>query len=88
MLSKVLSETKGREAILTPAQWRVYCALRYDGADDLTIAARLGISPNTVKTHLQRVYEKAGVSTRAALLAAELNGEVRFTRRGATLNLN
>ena len=28
------------------------------------MARRLGISPNTVKTHIARVYEKLGVSRR------------------------
>jgi DNA-binding CsgD family transcriptional regulator len=32
-----------------------------------TTAARLGISPNTVKSHLKRVHRKLGVSNRAEL---------------------
>jgi two-component system, NarL family, nitrate/nitrite response regulator NarL len=32
-------------------------------------AARLGIAPSTVKTHLQRVYRKLGVADRAAMVA-------------------
>lgn len=70
-----------RLIVLSPSEWRVYCALRYDGANDLTIARRLDLSKNTVKTHLRRIFAKADVASRAALLAAELNGEVRFLNR-------
>ena len=33
------------------------------------IAERLGLSPATVRTHLQHLYEKLGVSDRAAAVA-------------------
>jgi DNA-binding CsgD family transcriptional regulator len=33
------------------------------------IARRLGISPETVKTHLHHVFEREGISGRVALLA-------------------
>jgi two-component system nitrate/nitrite response regulator NarL len=33
------------------------------------IAAELHVSPSTVKTHLQRLYERLGVSDRAAAVA-------------------
>jgi DNA-binding CsgD family transcriptional regulator len=37
------------------------------GLTDKEIARRLGISPSTVRTYLQRVFEKLGVSRRSAL---------------------
>jgi DNA-binding NarL/FixJ family response regulator len=40
------------------------------GLSNKAIARRLGISPETVKTHLQHVFEHEGVHGRVALLAA------------------
>jgi two-component system nitrate/nitrite response regulator NarL len=40
-----------------------------DGHSAPEIAARLYIEPSTVKTHLQNIYEKLGVSERAAAVA-------------------
>ncbi|HWS77983.1 MAG TPA: response regulator transcription factor [Thermomonas sp.] len=41
-----------------------------DGLSNKEIARRLQISPETVKTHLQKVFEHEGVHGRMALLAA------------------
>jgi two-component system, NarL family, nitrate/nitrite response regulator NarL len=43
--------------------------LTADGHSVAEIAQRLYLSPATVKTHLQRVYQKLGVSDRAAAVA-------------------
>jgi DNA-binding NarL/FixJ family response regulator len=45
-----------------------------DGRSNKEIAARLGLSPNTVKTHVARLFEKLKVArrTEAILLAREL----------------
>lgn len=40
-----------------------------DGLGNKQIAARLGISANTVKTHLELLFEKLGVSSRAEAVA-------------------
>jgi DNA-binding NarL/FixJ family response regulator len=40
-----------------------------DGLGNKQIAARLGISTNTVKTHLEQLFEKLDVSTRAEAVA-------------------
>ena len=44
-------------------------ALLADGLVNKQIAARLGISANTVKTHLELLFEKLGVATRAEAVA-------------------
>jgi two-component system nitrate/nitrite response regulator NarL len=43
--------------------------LTADGESASEIAGRLYLSPATVKTHLQRIYQKLGVSDRAAAVA-------------------
>jgi DNA-binding CsgD family transcriptional regulator len=40
------------------------------GGSDKAIAARMGISPHTVREYIQAVYRAYGVSTRAALFAS------------------
>jgi len=40
-----------------------------EGLSNKAIAARLGISTNTVKTHLELLFEKIGVSSRAEAVA-------------------
>jgi DNA-binding CsgD family transcriptional regulator len=51
---------------LTAAETRV-AALIVGGLSVATVARALGVSSNTVKTHLARCYDKAGVRTQAAL---------------------
>lgn len=41
-----------------------------DGLVNKQIAARLGISTNTVKTHLELLFDKLGVATRAEAVAS------------------
>jgi two-component system nitrate/nitrite response regulator NarL len=43
--------------------------LTAEGESATDIASRLFLSPATVKTHLQRIYQKLGVSDRAAAVA-------------------
>jgi len=38
------------------------------GASDVTIAADLGLSPNTVRNHVTRLYRKLGVNRRSAVV--------------------
>jgi DNA-binding NarL/FixJ family response regulator len=48
---------------------REILALLADGLANKQIAARLGISTNTVKTHLELLFDKLGVSSRAEAVA-------------------
>ena len=52
---------------LSPAQRRV-AELVSEGLTLDEIAARVGVTLNTVRTHLNRVFEKTGVRTRPALM--------------------
>lgn len=47
-------------------------ALAAEGNTGPEIAERLGVSPETVKTHFENIYEKLGVSDRAAAVARAL----------------
>jgi two-component system nitrate/nitrite response regulator NarL len=51
---------------------REVVALTADGLSAPQIGARLHLSPATVKSHLQNVYEKLGVSDRAAAVATAI----------------
>lgn len=53
---------------------REILALLADGLGNKQIAARLGISANTVKTHLELLFEKLAVSSRAEAVAAGVKG--------------
>jgi two-component system nitrate/nitrite response regulator NarL len=57
--------------LLSPREREI---LELIAAGDLApdIAKRLGLSPATVRTHLQHLYEKLGVSDRAAAVAAAM----------------
>ncbi len=52
---------------LTAAEVRVLRGIA-EGLDQDEMAARLGISANTLKSHLKNIYAKAGVSSRPALM--------------------
>jgi DNA-binding NarL/FixJ family response regulator len=57
-------EGYARSAALSPRE-RDVLALLADGLANKQIARRLGISPNTVKTHVQLLFEKLDASSRA-----------------------
>jgi DNA-binding NarL/FixJ family response regulator len=63
--------TSGEAAIGTVLsnREREILALLADGLVNKQIAARLGISANTVKTHLELLFDKLGVTTRAEAVA-------------------
>ena len=54
--------------VLTPAEWRVLDALR-EGGTNAEIASRLGLSPDTVKSHISNMLAKLELRDRRALAA-------------------
>lgn len=46
------------------------------GARNSDIAAKLGISERTVKAHLGSIYQKLGVTSRTAAVAAAMHGRL------------
>ena len=52
--------------VLTPAEWRVLDALR-EGGTNAEIAARLGLSPDTIKSHISNMLAKLELRDRRAL---------------------
>jgi DNA-binding CsgD family transcriptional regulator len=46
------------------------CEFLKKGLNDIEIAEKLSISPNTVKTHLRNICKKISISGRVKLLAA------------------
>ena len=57
-----------RDAVLTTRE-REILELLAQGLGNKQVAVRLGISTHTVKTHLELLFEKLGVSTRAEAVA-------------------
>ncbi len=55
--------------VLLTSREREILGLLADGMVNKQIAARLGISPNTVKTHLELLFDKLDVSSRAEAVA-------------------
>ncbi len=61
-------EGSPRTVSLTPREHEVLQALA-EGLANKQVAARLGISEHTIKTHVTAVFEKLGVTTRAEAVA-------------------
>ena len=57
------------ESVSLTNREREILALLADGLGNKQIATRLGISTNTVKTHLELLFEKIGVRSRAEAVA-------------------
>lgn len=67
VLREIVQATEGRDddlEPLSPRELRVLAEVE-KGSTVAGIAAALYVSPNTVKTHLRRLYRKLGVATRA-----------------------
>ncbi|MBM0278247.1 helix-turn-helix transcriptional regulator [Micromonospora sp. STR1s_6] len=58
----------GEVAALTDREWHI-ARLAATGATSRLIGRQLNISPRTVEAHLTRIYRKAGVASRSALVA-------------------
>lgn len=77
---RVLWELQLQEVHLIPETWRQElspreleaAALVVQGLSNKEIASRLGITEDTVKEHVQKVYRRLGVSNRAGLIALAL----------------
>jgi two-component system nitrate/nitrite response regulator NarL len=67
--SGVLDHDAASAPVLTRRE-REILALLADGIGNKQIAARLGISTNTVKTHLELLFDKLDVSTRTEAVTA------------------
>lgn len=85
LLNELLDDTAGEQPVVEPlsARERLVLAQVQRGLTVAAIAAELYISPNTVKTHLRRLYRKLGVSTRedAIRAARSLGLEREITRQ-------
>jgi len=68
VMREVRDRRERTQTVLSPREAEVLVFLA-DGLSAPQIAARLGLSPSTIKTHLQRLYERLGVSDRAAAVA-------------------
>jgi DNA-binding NarL/FixJ family response regulator len=61
--------------ILTPREIEVLAALR-DGLSNKAVARRLGISPHTVKFHIESLFKKLGAASRAEAVAKGLKRQI------------
>jgi LuxR family maltose regulon positive regulatory protein len=67
-------------SLLSPRECEILDLIA-DGQSNKAIARRLGLGPETVKTHLKSVFAKLGVTRRTqAVLRAEELGLVRVRR--------
>lgn len=66
-----------RLVILTPTQRTVLGELTRDGAENTVIAARLGMSEHTVKSHVKGILKAFGCSSRTAVVVDCLRGRVQ-----------
>jgi two-component system, NarL family, nitrate/nitrite response regulator NarL len=61
--------------VLTPREIEVLAALR-DGLSNKAAARRLGISPHTVKFHVEALFKKLGATSRAEAVAKGLKRQI------------
>jgi DNA-binding CsgD family transcriptional regulator len=61
--------------VLTPREIQVLTALR-DGLSNKAAARRLGISPHTVKFHIESLFKKLGAASRAEAVAKGLKRQI------------
>jgi DNA-binding NarL/FixJ family response regulator len=64
-----LAEVEGTKAMPLSKREREILQKVADGATTRQVATDLGISPHTVKTHLERIFEKLGAKDRAQAVA-------------------
>jgi DNA-binding CsgD family transcriptional regulator len=61
--------------VLTPREIQVLAALS-DGLSNKALARRLGISPHTVKFHIESLFKKLGAASRAEAVAKGLKHQI------------
>jgi two-component system nitrate/nitrite response regulator NarL len=71
LAAEVRLRTSNDRPALTPREKEIL-VLTAEGCSAPEIGRRLHLSPTTVKTHLQHLYDKLGVSDRAAVVAAAM----------------
>jgi DNA-binding CsgD family transcriptional regulator len=64
-----LAEPEGQKSTPLSKREREILQKVADGATTRQVASDLGISPHTVKTHLERIFEKLGAKDRAQAVA-------------------
>lgn len=68
LATEVHQRARGDATLLSPRESEVITMMA-EGLSVPDIAARLHLAPTTVRTHVQRLYEKLGVSDRGAAVA-------------------
>lgn len=68
LASKVRHRSRGEATLLSPREGEIITLIA-EGLSVPDIAARLHLAPTTVRTHVQNLYAKLGVSDRAAAVA-------------------
>ena len=66
--AQLTGDSDSSEASLSKRETEILQRVAY-GATTKTVAEDLGISPHTVKTHLERIFEKLGANDRAQAVA-------------------
>ena len=74
---RAMAETTHAPPSLTQRE-REILSLLADGLGNKQIAARLGISPSTVKTHLELLFDKLEVASRAEAVAVAVRRGLLF----------
>jgi len=68
LAGEVRKRAKGAMMVLTPRELEMVRFIA-DGVSVPDISRRIHLSPATVRTHIQKLYEKLGVSDRGAAVA-------------------
>lgn len=68
LATEVHQRSRGEATLLSPREAEVITMMA-DGLSVPDIAERLHLAPTTIRTHVQRLYEKLGVSDRGAAVA-------------------
>src|SRR2546423_767168 len=62
-------DSSARPAVPLPRRQRQVLSCLQSGGSEKQIAARLGVSPHTVHTHVRAIYRRLGVRSRGELLS-------------------